>query len=221
MESLPADATFDLVCAFEVIEHIEDDRAALATWVSHVAPGGSLLLSTPADPERYGVMDEAVGHFRRYEPDALAGLLRAAGLVDVRLTLYGAPLSYVLEMGHEVIGRRMKRREAADAATTATERAQRSMRGPTGWSSTADSSAPRRSGGCNERPDAAGTLSRVGDRALAQVGYAQPDVADLAGPTHSWGSGRMRLVRHEAFLQPNGAAPQDRPASVRRLPAEH
>ena len=91
------DDGFDLVCAFEVIEHIDDDAAALAEWAGRLRPGGTLLLSTPAWPSRYGAMDAAVGHYRRYEPDALAGLLTAAGLVDVGTRLYGAPLGYALE----------------------------------------------------------------------------------------------------------------------------
>ena len=46
--------TFDLVCAFEVLEHIEDDVAALRDWAARVRPGGDLLLSVPADQQRFG-----------------------------------------------------------------------------------------------------------------------------------------------------------------------
>ena len=46
--------TFDLVVAFEVLEHIEDDHAAARDWVARLRPGGSLVVSTPAYQHRYG-----------------------------------------------------------------------------------------------------------------------------------------------------------------------
>ena len=48
LSELAAGETFDLVCAFEVLEHIEDDDAALTEWRARVRPGGRLLLSVPA-----------------------------------------------------------------------------------------------------------------------------------------------------------------------------
>lgn len=89
--------TFDLVCAFEVLEHIEDDETALRDWVRLIRPGGHLLLSVPADPSRFGPMDEHAGHFRRYSVDRLTALAENVGLVDVRATVYGWPLGYALE----------------------------------------------------------------------------------------------------------------------------
>src|SRR4051794_31779546 len=43
--ALEGETTFDMVCAFEVLEHIEDDAAELEEWRSHVRLGGHLLLS--------------------------------------------------------------------------------------------------------------------------------------------------------------------------------
>jgi SAM-dependent methyltransferase len=94
---LPKDATFDVVCAFEVLEHIEDDVAALAEWVQPLRPGGLLMLSTPAWQHRFGPWDEAAGHFRRYDPARMRALLDKTGLSDVDVTVYGAPLGFVTE----------------------------------------------------------------------------------------------------------------------------
>lgn len=104
--TLDAAERYDVVCAFEVIEHLEQDRAAMAQWIQHLRPGGTLLLSTPADPARFGPADHAAGHFRRYAPAQLAELLVGLGLVEVRVTRYGAPLGYALEAARNALARR-------------------------------------------------------------------------------------------------------------------
>jgi SAM-dependent methyltransferase len=101
----PADR-FDLVCAFEVIEHIADDGQALREWADRLRPGGWLLLSTPAYQHRFGPADEMVGHFRRYDPPVMAQLLARTGLREVELVQFGAPLGYLLEAGRNAVGRR-------------------------------------------------------------------------------------------------------------------
>ncbi len=109
---------FDIVCAFEVLEHIDDDRAALAQWSANLTPGGHLLLSVPAHADRFGAADEAVGHYRRYEPAALAELLERAGFTEVRLLLYGVPLGYLLEnVRNRLLARRQH--DASKAERTA------------------------------------------------------------------------------------------------------
>ncbi len=96
-DSLPSGATFDLVCAFEVLEHIEDDKSALRDWVEFVRAGGHLLMSVPAFQNRFGPMDTHAGHYRRYGPEDLRARLDEAGLINVDISVYGWPLGYALE----------------------------------------------------------------------------------------------------------------------------
>lgn len=96
-QAVPEGNTFDLVCAFEVLEHIADDQRALESWSRLVKPGGSLLLSVPAWQDRFGPMDENVGHFRRYSPQELSSKLASVGFSDPDITVYGWPLGFALE----------------------------------------------------------------------------------------------------------------------------
>lgn len=105
-ELLAPDERFDWVCAFEVLEHIRDDHAALAGWTQRLRPGGRLVLSVPAFAERYSHADRLAGHYRRYDPPALEALLSDVGLVDVRVRCYGVPLGYALEWGRNTVARR-------------------------------------------------------------------------------------------------------------------
>jgi SAM-dependent methyltransferase len=102
--------TFDLVCAFEVLEHINDDIGALKEWVERLAPQGRVLLSVPSGSERFGPMDELAGHFRRYDEDGLAAVARKAGLEVETSRFYGWPLSYALEgVRNQLDARRLRR----------------------------------------------------------------------------------------------------------------
>jgi SAM-dependent methyltransferase len=111
---------FELVCAFEVIEHVEDDGAFVVDCARHVAPGGTLLLTTPAGESRVGIADEMVGHFRRYEPERLERLVAAAGLQPVVIRHYGAPFAYVLESVRAGIARALRHRTHAQSAAERT-----------------------------------------------------------------------------------------------------
>jgi SAM-dependent methyltransferase len=122
VSELPGGA-FDLVMAFEVLEHIEHDREALSAWVERVRPGGHLLLSVPAHHRRWGPWDVWAGHFRRYERAELAERLRAAGLEVELVWSYGFPLANWVEPLREWLARR---RNASETEMTAAERTARS-----------------------------------------------------------------------------------------------
>jgi SAM-dependent methyltransferase len=112
----------DLLCAFEVLEHIDDDVAALRSWATHVKPGGWVLLSVPAFAERFGPTDAYVGHFRRYDPDILRERLVAAGLDPVELRPYGWGLGNVLERARDAITKRKTAAASVEERTAASGR---------------------------------------------------------------------------------------------------
>ncbi|MBU1092078.1 class I SAM-dependent methyltransferase, partial [Patescibacteria group bacterium] len=66
-EDLPfEDGTFDLVTAFDVLEHVTDDAKVLQEWKRVLHSGGRLFLSVPAYQGLFGPHDRALGHLRRY-----------------------------------------------------------------------------------------------------------------------------------------------------------
>jgi SAM-dependent methyltransferase len=113
------DERFDMVCAFEVLEHIEDDATTLKEWATRLRPGGRLLLSVPAHQRRFAKADEMAGHFRRYDPPAMTALLTSCGFTDIQIRQYGFPLGFLLEAGRNRIARR---RLAASAGQSLAER---------------------------------------------------------------------------------------------------
>jgi SAM-dependent methyltransferase len=84
-----ADASFDLVCAFDIIEHVEDDDAALSELTRVVRDGGALILSTPLYAAFWTPFDDFVGHKRRYEPPQLLAQLSRHGLEVERSAAFG------------------------------------------------------------------------------------------------------------------------------------
>ena len=75
----------DTVVALDVLEHMADDRAALAKMRDLLAPGGRLLLKVPAQSRLFGPTDVASGHYRRYDLAPLAQLARDTGWQTERL----------------------------------------------------------------------------------------------------------------------------------------
>lgn len=114
---LDPNSTFDLVCAFEVLEHIDDEEAALREWRRLVRPGGWLLLSVPARHGRLGPHDEAAGHIRRYTSAGLAQLAERVGLSVEKVVGYGFPLGNALEVVWDLAARRSSKRGTLEERT--------------------------------------------------------------------------------------------------------
>jgi SAM-dependent methyltransferase len=70
---------YDSIVMLNVLEHIEDDVAALSALRAALVPGGRLLLYVPAFMLLYSEQDRAIGHFRRYRKRSLRQLMVEAG----------------------------------------------------------------------------------------------------------------------------------------------
>lgn len=76
--------TFDAIFALNVVEHIKDDKLAIANCKKLLAPGGRLTILVPAYQSLYNHFDEALEHYRRYNKTSLSALFTAAGLQITR-----------------------------------------------------------------------------------------------------------------------------------------
>jgi SAM-dependent methyltransferase len=80
--------TFDTVVLLDVLEHIENDVSFLKSLAGCLKPGGRLILKVPAAQWLYSPMDQAIGHYRRYNRHSLAKCLSEAGLVPARQSYF-------------------------------------------------------------------------------------------------------------------------------------
>ncbi len=74
------DASFDLVCMFDAIEHIPDDARVMAEVARVLEPGGLVLVTVPAYQFLYANNDRIANHLRRYTRGRLERLFSEAGL---------------------------------------------------------------------------------------------------------------------------------------------
>lgn len=79
---------YDVVGAFDVLEHIDDDEAALRGMAAAVAPGGGLLVTVPQHPRLWSQADTYACHVRRYERSTLLARMTAAGFAIRRVTSF-------------------------------------------------------------------------------------------------------------------------------------
>lgn len=87
-----ADGSFDMIVLLDVLEHVEDDIAALERIRAKLAPGGRVLVTVPALPWLWSEHDETHHHFRRYTRATLRRSAEAAGLRIVETGFFSALL---------------------------------------------------------------------------------------------------------------------------------
>ncbi len=85
---LPAQSVDAVIC-LNVLEHIEDDAAAMQQMYRILRPGGIAHIEVPAGPALYDIYDELLLHHRRYRLRALKELARRSGFEIVRATHLG------------------------------------------------------------------------------------------------------------------------------------
>ena len=85
---LPFREEFDVVGCFDVLEHISDDRLALANLAAALRPGGRLIITVPQHPRLWSVADDLGHHRRRYTRRELLVKVADAGLACRRVTSF-------------------------------------------------------------------------------------------------------------------------------------
>jgi glycosyltransferase involved in cell wall biosynthesis len=78
-DSYPRTEIHDTIVCLNVLEHIEDDVAALRNMRKLLRPGGRAVIFVPANPRLYCEIDRGVGHYRRYVKEELARRMAVAG----------------------------------------------------------------------------------------------------------------------------------------------
>ena len=85
---IPFESEFDVVSAFDVIEHVDDDARVLAELHRATRPGGGLIVSVPQHPWLWSAYDDFAHHVRRYRRRELAERVEAAGFDVVQITSF-------------------------------------------------------------------------------------------------------------------------------------
>ncbi len=94
---------YDVIYSLNVLEHIEDDTAALATLRDHLSPKGEIVLFVPAFNITYNKLDAKSGHYRRYRKKDLYKLAEDTKLNLVKVK-YSEPIGFILGLLYRIIG---------------------------------------------------------------------------------------------------------------------
>jgi SAM-dependent methyltransferase len=107
------DGHYHLIALLDVLEHIEEDRASLASIRRKLAPGGRVLLTVPANQWMWSAHDAAHHHHRRYSKAGLRKVIDSAGLKIETLTYFNT-LLFPLAAAARIAGKLMGKKESDD-----------------------------------------------------------------------------------------------------------
>ena len=85
---IPFEDQFDVIGAFDLLEHVEEDNQVLRQIYQAVKPGGGIILTVPQHPFLWSRLDEYACHFRRYRRRDLKARTEGAGFTVVRITSF-------------------------------------------------------------------------------------------------------------------------------------
>ena len=105
---------YDLIAVLDVVEHIEDDVAALNAMRERLAPGGKILITVPAHPWMWSAHDVVNHHHRRYTKATLRAAIAAAGLKPERLGYFNT-LLFPLAAAARLLGKMTGREDSDDS----------------------------------------------------------------------------------------------------------
>jgi SAM-dependent methyltransferase len=83
------DRTFGLICAFDIVEHVEDDRQVFRELCRVAKDDATIIFSVPLHPARWSAFDVLVGHVRRYDPAELLAILEERCLELEQSAVFG------------------------------------------------------------------------------------------------------------------------------------
>jgi len=111
VRELPRDQLFDAILYIDVMEHLPDHDREAALAAEHLAPGGALIILSPAHQFLFSPFDQAVGHHRRYSRKSLAAIAPAS--LEQEKLIYLDSLGMLLSLGNRFVLRSAQPNEAS------------------------------------------------------------------------------------------------------------
>ncbi len=101
LSDLPATPHWDTILYIDVLEHIERDADEVREAALRLAPGGYLVILSPAHSWLYSAFDEAIGHFRRYTRESLTEIMPDA--LDLQCLRYLDSVGVLLSLANRIL----------------------------------------------------------------------------------------------------------------------